>query len=46
MFVQAVRLTMTLGSGFGIPKGSVGLPVDLVIIPRDGAIDVRRIDSF
>jgi hypothetical protein len=46
MFVQAVRLTMTLGSGFGIPKGSVGLPVDLVIIPRDGAIDVRHIESF
>jgi hypothetical protein len=46
MFLEAVRLTMTLGTGFGIPKGSVGLPVDLVIIPRDGAIDVRHIDSF
>jgi hypothetical protein len=46
MFVQAVRLTMTLGSGFGIPKGSVGLPVDLVIIPRDGSIDVRHVDSW
>ena len=46
MFLEAVRLTMSLGAGFGIPKGSVGLPVDLVIIPREGTIDVRHIESF
>jgi hypothetical protein len=46
MFVQAVRLTVMLGPGFGIPKGSVGPPLDLVVIPRTGAIEVRRVDSW
>jgi hypothetical protein len=46
MFVQAVRLTMTLGPGFGIPQGSVGLPIDIVVIPREGAIDVTQIKSW
>jgi len=46
MFIQAVRLTMTLGPGFGVPQGSVGLPIDIVVIPRDGAIDVQRVTSW
>jgi hypothetical protein len=46
MFVQAVRLTATLGPGFGVPNGSVSAPIDLVVIPRDGAIDVTRIPSW
>ena len=46
MFVQAVRLTMTLGPGFGIPQGTVGLPIDIVVIPRDGAIEVTQIKSW
>jgi len=46
MFVQAVRLTMTLGDGFGIPKGAISLPIDIVVIPRDGPIDVTHIDSW
>jgi hypothetical protein len=46
MFVQAVRLTIMLGPGFGIPKGSVSPPLDVVVIPRDGAIEVKRIDSW
>jgi hypothetical protein len=46
MFVQAVRLTMTLGPGFGIPQGSVGLPIDIVVIPRQGAIEVTQIKSW
>jgi hypothetical protein len=46
MFVQAVRLTMTLGPGFGIPQGSVGLPIDIVVIPREGAIEVTQITSW
>jgi hypothetical protein len=46
MFLQAVRLTMMLGPGFGVPQGSVGLPVDIVVIPREGSIEVTRITSW
>ncbi len=46
MFVQAVRLTVTLGPGFSIPQGAVGLPIDIVVIPRDGSIDVQRVTSW
>ena len=46
MFLQAVRLTITLGTGFGVPQGAVGLPVDIVVIPRDGAIDAQRVTSW
>jgi hypothetical protein len=46
MFVQAVRLTMTLGTDFGLAKGAVGMPVDVVVIPREGPIDVTRIESW
>jgi len=46
MFVQAVRLTMTLGPGFGIPQGSVGLPIDIVVIPREGSIEVTQVKSW
>jgi hypothetical protein len=46
MFLQAVRLTVTLGPGFGVPQGSVGLPVDIVTIPRDGSIEVTQITAW
>lgn len=46
MFVQAVRLTMTLGPGFGVPQGAVGLPIDIVTIPREGAIEVTQIKAW
>lgn len=46
MFVQAVRLTATLGPGFGVPKGAVGPPIDIVVIPREGAIRVTRVASW
>ena len=46
MFVQAVRLTVTLGPGFGMPQGAVGLPIDMVVIPRDGSIEVQRVSSW
>jgi hypothetical protein len=46
MFVQAVRLTVTLGSDFGLAKGTVGMPVDVIVIPREGSIDVTRIESW
>ena len=46
MFVQAVRLTATLGPGFGVPNGAVGPPIDVVVIPREGAIRNTRITSW
>ncbi len=44
MFREATRLTMTLGIGFGIPKGAVNLPLDIVVIPSSGAIEVSRLE--
>jgi hypothetical protein len=46
MFVQAVRLTATLGPGLGVPQGAVSAPVDIVVIPRDAAIETRQITSW
>lgn len=46
MFLQAVRLTVTFGPGFGIPQGTVGMPADVIMIPRDGAPDVKRVESW
>jgi hypothetical protein len=46
MFIQAVRLTVTLGANFGVPQGTVSLPVDLVLIPREGAIEVKQVTSW
>lgn len=46
MFLQAVRLTVTFGPGFGIPQGTVGMPADVIVIPRDGKPDVVRIESW
>jgi hypothetical protein len=46
MFVQAVRLTMSLGPGFAIPQGAVSPPIDIVVIPREGPIDVSRVTSW
>ena len=46
LFKVAARLTMTLGTGFGIPKGSVNVPLDVVVIPPAGDIVVSRIDSW
>ena len=45
LFKVATRLTMTLGTGFGIPNGSVNVPLDVVVIPSVGDIVVSRIDS-
>ena len=46
MFLQAIRLTVTHGTRFGVPPGAVSLPVDIVVIPRNGSIDVQRITSW
>ena len=44
LFKEAARLTMALGTGFGIPRGAVNLPLDIVVIPSAGAIEVSRIE--
>ena len=46
MFLQAVRLTVTLGPGFGVPQGAVSLPIYIITIPRDGPIETTRITSW
>jgi hypothetical protein len=46
MFTEAARLTITYGLGFGIPPGIVNLPLDIVVIPKNGPIDVSRVDSW
>jgi hypothetical protein len=46
MFTEAARLTITYGRGFGIQPGIVNLPLDIVVIPKAGPIDVSRINSW
>jgi hypothetical protein len=46
MFVQAVRMTVTFGPGFGVPQGSVSPPMDIVVIPRDGVIETKQVTSW
>lgn len=46
MFREAARLTMALGTGFGIPRGAVNLPLDIVVIPPAGPIEISRIGSW
>jgi hypothetical protein len=43
MFAEAARLTVTLGTQFGIPAGSVSPPLDIVVIPASGAITVSTL---
>ena len=46
MFTEATRLTMMHGSGFGIAPGVVNFPIDIVVIPRVGKIEVTRVTSW
>lgn len=46
MFTEATRLTMMHGAGFGIAPGVVSFPIDIVVIPRIGKIEVSRINSW
>ena len=46
LFTQAVRLTVLFGKGFGIQPGIVNLPIDIVVIPKDGTLDVSRVTSW
>jgi hypothetical protein len=46
IFNEATRLTMKYGLGYGIQPGVVNLPLDIIVIPKDGTVDVSHIDSF
>ena len=46
LFAEAARLTVTLGNQFGIPPGSVSLPLDIVVIPARGSIETSRVTSW
>jgi hypothetical protein len=46
LFTEAARLTIMYGRGFGIQPGIVNLPLDIVVIPKAGTIDVSRIESW
>lgn len=46
LFMEAARLTMAYGKGFGIQPGVVNLPLDIIVIPKDGTIDVSRVSSW
>lgn len=45
MFTEAARLTMTHGAGFGIAPGVVNFPLDIVVIPKRGKIEVSRVEA-
>ena len=46
LFAEAARLTVAYGKGFGIQPGVVNLPLDIIIIPKDGAIEVSRLNTW
>ena len=46
LFAEAARLTVTLGTQFGVPAGSVSFPLDIVVIPVTGATTVSQISSW
>src|SRR5262245_11381793 len=45
LFVEAARVTMAYGKGFGIQPGVVNLPLDLIVIPKTGTLDITRVNS-
>ena len=45
IFAEATRLTIAHGVGFGIAPGVVDFPLDIVVIPKVGKIEVSRIDA-
>jgi hypothetical protein len=45
-FIAATRLTVQLGRQFSIYDGAVGLPLDIVTIPKDGQLSHREVKSW
>ena len=46
IFVEAAKLTATYGTRYGIQPGIVNLPLDIVVIPKDGALSVSHVSSW
>lgn len=46
LFAEAARLTVAYGKGFGIQPGIVNLPLDVIVIPKNGTLDVSRLNSW
>ena len=46
LFTEAAKLTATFGAAYGIKPGIVNLPVDIIVIPKDGRISVSRVNSW
>jgi hypothetical protein len=46
LFAEAARLTVAYGKGFGIPPGVVNLPLDIIVIPKTGKVDVTRLNTW
>jgi hypothetical protein len=46
LFAEAARLTVAYGKGFGIPPGVVNLPLDIIVIPKNGKVDITRLNTW
>jgi hypothetical protein len=46
LFAEAARLTVAYGKGFGIQPGIVNLPLDIIVIPKNGTLDVSRLNTW
>lgn len=46
LFTEAARLTTLFGKGFGIQPGVVDLPLDIIVIPKNGMLEVSRVNSW
>ena len=46
MFAEAARLTVAYGKGFGIPPGVVNLPLDIIVIPKNGKVEITRLNTW
>jgi hypothetical protein len=46
LFAEGARLTVAYGKGFGIQPGVVNLPLDVIVIPKNGTLDVTRLNTW
>jgi hypothetical protein len=46
LFAEGARLTVAYGKGFGIQPGVVNLPLDIIVIPKTGTLDVIRLNTW
>lgn len=46
LFAEGARLTVAYGKGFGIQPGVVNLPLDVIVIPKNGKLDVSRLNTW